>query len=209
MDDNTLKSYLPAYGDRVSVIALCKCKRDESNDDNSKALLELRGKWKRNRTTARCSGFKMGNSCAERKTRRLELGWMDFCSQSKEYKQVRQTCGGGVRHLTVQKSLRLKEVLKQACDTFFPLGISQRGILPEFETELKDFQGMCVDMEKTVNDHFEESKLKILRVYLYTKMKTVQVYREIVCVMTYYNDEWMEWFMHLIFQYCSGLLSLR
>ncbi|XP_053388699.1 uncharacterized protein LOC128551808 [Mercenaria mercenaria] len=170
MDDNTLKSYLPAYGDRVSTIAFCRSQTE--GDQCSNALNELRGKWKKERSTLHSCGFKAGNAYAERTIRRLELGWMDYSNQSMCYKQVRQRCGGGVRHLMVEKTLSLKAVLNHALDAFFPSRISQRGILQEFETELKDFQGMCVNMENTINELYIESKLKILRVYLYTKKKT-------------------------------------
>ncbi|XP_053392341.1 uncharacterized protein LOC128555016, partial [Mercenaria mercenaria] len=177
MDDNTLKSYLPAYGDRVSAIAFCRSQTEgdlSSTESNqcSNALNELRGKWKKERSTLRSCGFKAGNAYAERTIRRLELGWMDYSNESMCYKQVWQRCGGGVRHLTVEKTLSLKAVLNHALDAFFPSGVSQRGILQEFELELKDFQGICVNMEKTINELYIESKLKILRVYLYTKKKT-------------------------------------
>ncbi|XP_053378088.1 uncharacterized protein LOC123524937 [Mercenaria mercenaria] len=131
------------------------------------------------RSTLRSCGFKAGNAYAERTIRRLELEWMDYSNQSMCYKQVRQLCGGGVRHLTVEKTLSLKAVLNHALDAFFPSGVSQRGILQEFELELKDFQCMCVNMEKTINELYIESKLKIFRVYLYSKKKTEKVGEEV------------------------------
>ncbi|XP_053376158.1 uncharacterized protein LOC128546173 [Mercenaria mercenaria] len=148
-------------------------------DQCSNALNELRGKWKKERSTLHSCGFKAGNAYAERTIRRLELGWMDYSNQSMCYKQVRQRCGGGVSHLTVEKTLSLKAVLNHTLDAFFPSHISQRGILQEFETEMKDFQGMCVNMENTINELYIESKLKILRVYLYTKKKTEKVGEEV------------------------------
>ncbi|XP_053392381.1 uncharacterized protein LOC128555049 isoform X1 [Mercenaria mercenaria] len=38
---------------------------------------------------------------------------------------------------------------------------------------------MCVNMENTINELYIESKLKILRVYLYTKKKTEKVGEEV------------------------------
>ncbi|XP_053380512.1 uncharacterized protein LOC128548906 isoform X2 [Mercenaria mercenaria] len=184
IDDNTLKSYLPAYGDRVSAIAFCRSQTEgdlSSTESNqcSNALNELRGKWKKERSTLRSCGFKAGNAYVERTIRRLELGWMDYSNESMCYKQVWQRCGGGVRHLTVEKTLSLKAVLNHALDAFFPSGVSQRSILQEFELKLKDFQGMCVNMEKTINELYIESKLKILWVYLYSKKKTEKVGEEV------------------------------
>lgn len=111
----------------------------------------------------------------EKTTRRIELGWMDFQFPTNSYKQVKPKCGGGVRHISVDKSLQLNDVLIHARDTFFPFGISQRGCFQEFESELRDFQGLHLNLEKTVGRLYEESKLKILRVYLYTKRKVEKV----------------------------------
>ena len=42
-----------------------------------------------------------GNKNAERKTRKIELGWMNY--QDSMYKQVRKPTGGGTRELVVSK----------------------------------------------------------------------------------------------------------
>ena len=125
MSEETLKSYLPAYGDRVTAIAFSQSKAKDERDrpgNYLNALDELRSKWQRSRSTVQGfgKGFKVGNVYAKRTTRRVELGWMDYNTETKSFKQVRQRCGGGVRHLTIEKALSLTDVLKYALDIFFP-----------------------------------------------------------------------------------------
>ena len=121
--------------------------------------------------------FRIGNQCAKKSTRRVELGSMDYSMQYQSYKQVRQRVGGGVRHLTVDRNMRMSEVLQYALETFFPGGNSQRGSAEEFHVELKDFQGQDVNLSRTVIDLYNDSKLKLMRVYLYTRRKD-----EMVCL---------------------------
>ena len=44
---------------------------------------------------------------------------MNFDEKSKDFKQVRQTGGGGVRHLTINKTLVVQTLLEHAKETFF------------------------------------------------------------------------------------------
>jgi len=100
---------------------------------------------------------------------------MDYNEKSKEYKQVRQTGGGGVRHLNVSKSLPVHTLLGHAKDTFFPSGVSKRGLVDEFDIVIRNFQGMPIEANMTINNLYVESKLKILRVYMYTTKKMEKV----------------------------------
>ncbi|KAH3801264.1 hypothetical protein DPMN_154911 [Dreissena polymorpha] len=80
MDEHTLQTYLPAYGDRVAVHAFCSSKQSSAAAaEASYALTELRSKWKSNRQKVNRPGFKPGsfkpgNLSAERNTTRVELG---------------------------------------------------------------------------------------------------------------------------------------
>lgn len=183
MDDDTLKTFLPAYGDRLAATAFCRTKTQtgqSSSNNYGNALEKLRAKWK-----SHGGQFKSGNTSAKKTTRRIELGWMDYNIGSRDFKQVRQKLGGGVRHLRVEKSLQLSELLIHAKETFFPLGKSKRGTLEDFDIQLKDFQGTELNLDKNITELYDESKLKILRVYLYTKKKTIE---QVITLKTYPNQ---------------------
>ncbi|KAH3801397.1 uncharacterized protein LOC127838578 [Dreissena polymorpha] len=97
---------------------------------------------------------------------------MNFNEKSKDFKQVRQTGGGGVRHLIINKTLVVQTLLEHAKETCFPFGNSKLGSVEEFDIEIRNFQGTTIDKEMNINDLYIASKLKILRVYMYTKKKT-------------------------------------
>lgn len=173
MDDDTLKTYLPAYGDRVSAIAFCKAQKSvpvnlhESGRNVTERLRMKLSSRATSSTVRRC-----GNSNAPKKHRRIELGWMDFSDMFNSYKQVKSQSGGGVRHLSIEKELSLNEIQDVGKDIFFPSGRNQRGCVEDFNIELKDFQGAALDPKMTVQTAYEHAKLRMLRLYLYTKKKS-------------------------------------
>ena len=54
---------------------------------------------------------------------------------------------------------------------FFPNGYSNVGDVNEFEIEMKDFQGRNMSSSLTIEEAYDISKLRILRLYLYTTNK--------------------------------------
>ena len=68
---------------------------------------------------------------------------------------------------------------------FFPSGNSKLGSVEEFDIEIRNFQGTTIDKEMNINDLYIASKLKILRVYMYTKKKTEKVLIEVMNQFAY------------------------
>ncbi|KAH3754262.1 hypothetical protein DPMN_188927 [Dreissena polymorpha] len=194
MDEHTLQTYSPAYGDRVAVHAFCSSKQSSAAAvEVLYALTELRSKWKSNRQKGNRPGFKPGifkpgHLSADRTAKRVELGWMNFNEKSMDFKQVRQTGGGGVRHLTINKTLVVQTLLEHAKETCFPPGNSKHGSVEEFDMEIKNFQGIPIDKEMNINDLYIASKLKILSVYMYTKKKTEKVLIEVIMIQFAYTE---------------------
>lgn len=52
----------------------------------------------------------MGNSYAKKKTRRMELGWMNYSEEDSEFKQVRAAKGGGTRHVSIERQAKVGDI---------------------------------------------------------------------------------------------------
>ena len=86
MEDNTLKEYLPAYGDRIATMAFCKKSTTTpgtSRDTSKSSLLEnlkkgLTGKDMVKTCTSTSRRHLVGNKHAKKELKRVELGWMHF-----------------------------------------------------------------------------------------------------------------------------------
>ncbi|MES9904587.1 MAG: hypothetical protein ABW168_18155 [Sedimenticola sp.] len=96
------------------------------------------------------------------------MGWLNFNKSSSLYKQVRSINGGGTRSLSIERSLTVELVKDAALKTFFPEGKSKLGNVNNFIIEIRDFKGDTVDLTRTIEDLYNGSKLKMLRLYLYT-----------------------------------------
>ena len=170
MTEQQLKTYIVAYGDRVATIAFCKSLNNE--DQRTDSMLErIRHKNllpKRNSTL-------QGNKHAKRMARRVELGWKQYNFLTKSYKQVRCQSGGGIRHLHVNVESKLSELLQFGINLFFPEGHNSSGSIAEFEVSLHDFQGQAAKLDSTVADCYNEFKLKLLRLYVYTKKVSISL----------------------------------
>ena len=112
---------------------------------------------------------KTGNKNAVRHHRKVELDWVNKTPYG--YKQVRASYGGGTRNLTVDRQMKMSELLDVALDTFFPDGTSKLGEKNDFKFELRDFKGECIATHLTVQEVYEQSKLKTLRFHLYSDFK--------------------------------------
>lgn len=74
------------------------------------------------------------NKNAEKKTRKVELGWMNY--QDSMYKQVRMAAGGGTREIIVKKHEMVSSILERGKTLFSPGGTSMKGKLEDFECML-------------------------------------------------------------------------
>lgn len=106
----------------------------------------------------------IGNEHASKQTRQLEIGWLHF--HKGEFHQVRTRHGGGTRHLTVKKNTSVEELMTMGKDLFFPKGISSKGPTESYTFEMRDFSQTTMPFNITVNELYEQSKLRMLRLYL-------------------------------------------
>ena len=128
MEDNTLKEYLPAYGDRIATMAFCKKSTTTpgtSRDTSKSSLLEnLQKRLDRKRhgedidnSTSRRN--LVGNKHAKKELKRVELGWMHFDAKLNSYKQVRGVSGGGTRHIKIDANQSIQNILEVGKEFFF------------------------------------------------------------------------------------------
>lgn len=100
------------------------------------------------------------------------MGWLHFETQSSTYLQIRTRKGGGTRNLLVQKSVTMGELLETG-KGFFPNGHSSKGATEDFEFDIRDYQHNVLSSEVTVGQLYEQTKLKMLRMYTTCKAKYV------------------------------------
>ncbi|KAH3880926.1 hypothetical protein DPMN_004848, partial [Dreissena polymorpha] len=163
MTDDDLARYLLHYGDRIALMAFAKIKsRKESNSETTLANCTMHqlGRRRNSKSTGNKNGLK--------KSRAIELGWLNRTGKTR-YKQVRAQNGGGTRRFQIDKAITVGELLNVATATFFPGGISNFGQLCDYIYEIKDFKGDSIEENKTMEDLYKDSRLKVLRLYLYTR----------------------------------------
>ncbi|KAL3875921.1 hypothetical protein ACJMK2_033825 [Sinanodonta woodiana] len=181
MTDEDLKEYVPKYGDRIAVLAFArrivssKSMRGESSSEDRKLNLLMRLKdrlssKKRNIAVGKDSNQSrgrylslIGNINAKKVQRRLEVGWLDFDPVTESYKQVKTASGGGTRQLKLDLHITMAELLETAKILFFPNGESMRGKLDEFTFDISDFSKCSISQEKTLEEVYNETKMKLLR----------------------------------------------
>ncbi|XP_049329571.1 uncharacterized protein LOC103025983 isoform X1 [Astyanax mexicanus] len=177
MADKDLAKYFPKAGDRVSVVAFCR-QTDTSVDPKLRKesiLARLRRRLSpRDEDTGTPSSKKRnlwtGNKSAQKQQRRIEVGWMDFDAKDQRYKQVKSINGGGTRQLTVDKGTTVEEIRERAESLFFPNGVSKKKKLASFITEIQSSQ-IEVNSSDTVIQLYEKSGVRLLRLYLCTKVR--------------------------------------
>ncbi|XP_049325043.1 uncharacterized protein LOC111189939 [Astyanax mexicanus] len=179
MDDNTLADYIPNYGDRIAARRFClqhsataktkesakhsmleKLKKKMgitvSDDENNNQETSTK---RQKRHYAKCNKF------AEKKTRKVELGWIH------EGKQVRKRKGGGTRTLDVPKESKKADILQYAKDIFFPNGKNKLGNFDTFSYDIVDYQEEAIfDDAITVGELYSVLRMGVLRFYLCTKV---------------------------------------
>ena len=110
----------------------------------------------------------MGTKNAAKKTRKIELGWLNFDSTTNTYKQVRKPRGGGTRKLDIMKEASKEDILQRATDVFFPGGVSKLGPLKEFRFDLRDFSEDMVSPTDTLEEMCTKTAMQTLRFSLTT-----------------------------------------
>ncbi|TKS88093.1 hypothetical protein D9C73_022217 [Collichthys lucidus] len=178
MTDSDLAKYIPKVGDRVSTVAFCRqaALSQESPSRKESILSRLRQRLSggEGMPPKKRSSKLEGNTNAKRKVRRLEVGWMDYDEDEERYKQVKSANGGGTRHLSVEKDETVADIKVMAENIFFPNGCSKKKIrLSNYSTHMESSQ-IHINVSNTVDELYNKSKLKMLRLYLCTKMKTGQ-----------------------------------
>lgn len=175
MTDEQLRSYLPAYGDRVATIAWLNSRGGNGIEcrPQSPILSRLREKIEKRKAmrAASCVGTSTaGRTCAKAisSERAIDLGWLHFSNG--KYRQVKTANGGGTRHLRVPSDSTCTDVLSLAKDLFFPDGRCAKGVIDEFDCQLLDFKKRPMTAG-TVHELYVKTKLKLIRFYLSTKYK--------------------------------------
>ncbi|KAK1891294.1 UDP-N-acetylmuramoyl-L-alanyl-D-glutamate--26-diaminopimelate ligase [Dissostichus eleginoides] len=183
MTDEELGKYIERYGDRLAFRAFCR-QRTGTNETTVKSgerttvkssLMEkirdrLQGKGEKADPDV---GPGVGNKHASKDTRRVEIGWLNF--EKGKYYQVRTRHGGGTRHMSVQKTMTMEELLDIGKALFFPNGKSAKGPLKDFKFDVRDFSHCPVPLENTVQQLYDQTKLRMLRIYTCSKEKDKEV----------------------------------
>ena len=176
LGEEELSVYIPRYGDRVFAKYwkdLSSSEMGDREERKKKLINNLREKMKLPSTANRSINSKErlhGNKNAEKKTRKIELGWMNY--QDSMYKQVRKPTGGGTRELVISKEDTVSSILEKGKTLFFPNGESTKGKIEDFECMLSLIGSeKPLESSATIGSLYEQTNHKILRVYLCTKPK--------------------------------------
>ncbi|CAL8395527.1 unnamed protein product [Boreogadus saida] len=177
MTDEELKEYIDQYGDRLAIRAMCRQKTVKSRGEETgtvraslmQKVRERLGDQHGKTPAKRQEGT--GNQSAIKDNRRVEIGWLH--SEDGTFHQVKTKKGGGTRHLSVNKSITMGELLELGKGLFFPNGESSKGPMANFNFDIRDYSHKAVPPEVTVGQLYEQTKLRMLRVYTTTKAKEV------------------------------------
>uniref|UniRef100_A0A1A8SKH0 Si:ch73-30l9.1 n=1 Tax=Nothobranchius rachovii TaxID=451742 RepID=A0A1A8SKH0_9TELE len=191
MDDNSLATYIPIYGDRIATRRFCsEYQRKGERDVQRQVLLQkLRRKMGIDKyqeesdqeesysTRKHSKAYLRNNKLAVRKTRKVELGWIH------EGKQQRKKNGGGTRRVDVPKEAKKSDILSVAKELFFPNGQSKKGKLEDFTCNILDYQeDDILEEDMTVGELYSLLKMGILRFYLCTKERKELTITELINV---------------------------
>ncbi|XP_023808456.1 uncharacterized protein LOC111946974 [Oryzias latipes] len=178
MDDDSLATYVPIYGDRIATRRFCSeyKKKGERDAQRQSLLQKLKRKMgfdtqpegpdhgEHDTTQTHPRAYLKNNKLAVRKTRKVELGWIH------EGKQLHKKNGGGTRRIDLPKEAKKADILSIAKELFFPNGRSKKGQLEDFTFDILDYQEDAVlDENTTVGELYSLLKMGTLRFYLCTR----------------------------------------
>lgn len=166
-------------GDQIAVRAYCeKTNSGQENDcpPHRKSELLRRLKEKRNQLmSCREKGATPSTSntsaLARKSKRRVDVGWLNYDIDMKSYTQVRQRTGGGTRKMSVNVQATFRDLLEESKQLFFPHGVSNKGMVDEFEFTIRSFDHTELELDLTIGELLERTKVKLLHVYLTTISK--------------------------------------
>ncbi|KAM9470634.1 uncharacterized protein Hap1MRO34_012573 [Clarias gariepinus] len=181
MTDEELGQYIVRYGDRLALRAFCR-QRTVANKMSAEATVKFGLMQKvrdrlgeQRKTFSSDKGHGAGNKYAAKDTRRVEIGWLYFHNGT--YCIIRSEQKMEVAHSTyLFRKQRLWVIywrLAKAC--FFPNGQSAKGSVEDFEFDIRDFSHNPVSPEATVSQLYEQSKLRLLRIYTSSQAKNVSL----------------------------------
>ena len=148
-----------------SILSSKNCGKRRSGD--SEVCSHAASKRQQRRTPANTDteGFGIfGNKHAVKTTRQFEMGWLHFDRGT--YHQIKTRNGGGTRHLSIQKSVTTVWVncWRRARACVFPNGYSSKGLVEDFEFDIRDYSHNKVSPEVTVTQLYEQTELR-MRIY--------------------------------------------
>ena len=170
MEDEDLKKMgIVHYGDRIAIMALAK----EQYQNNSSFVSKIKSKMtfsKPKKTTSDAWKSLVGNKNAAKQTRRINVGWLH--TENGTPKQVKTQRGGGIRTLTVDIDLEVKDLLEQSVPLFFQHGSSKfLGPRENFQFSMRTYDHSFVEPSKTIGELYKESAFKLLTLYVCTEEK--------------------------------------
>jgi hypothetical protein len=158
---------IAAYGTRAALLAYAK--RAESNEEQA-CVERVRAKLCEKKSSLKAK--LAGNKNAVKKMKKIEIGWLNYCPETQQYKQVKRRTGGGTRTISVSLLSTVGEVLEVHAQTlFFPGGNSQLGPLEKFTTTAAHFDQTPIKKEETIGQLYEKTGFSILRLYMCTREK--------------------------------------
>ena len=175
MSEEDLAKYIPHYGDRLATVAFWRNSHQLDTGAARRSHLLNRVRAKSSAMDSRgvkrmgTSEKMQGNKNAKRPLKRVEIGWMNFNKIKNEFKQVRAVKGGGTRHVSVDGYTKVSEIQLLAESLFFPNDFCKSLMLESDHRSILDFSQGEVNQNCTVDDLCEKNKVKLLRLYLYTK----------------------------------------
>ena len=178
MADEDLARYLPKVGDRVALKAFAKIDEAEkrttsyhSPEKKHKLLDRIKERFQgKGKASVHYQGREkhVGNENAKKSTRRVGIGWLGFCFETLQFKQVRGPSGGGTRNVVFTVDGIMIDVLDKAKGLFFPEGTSRRGDVDDYECFVTDNTHKPLNTELTVAEMYSHMKARVLHLYLAT-----------------------------------------
>ena len=179
MSDDQMAKYVTSYGDRIAVLSFCKqTETAQCSTEKETVLQRLRDKIGTRKMKAKTKGVcqktgegmsRQRNTAGEKSSRKIEIGWLHFGSN--DYQQVRTRNGGGTRHMSLDKTTTVAQILDIGKDLFFPNGHSPKGQAADFTFHVCDFKRNKIPLDDTVGRLYEQTMLKLLRFYICTKVE--------------------------------------
>ncbi|XP_025198860.1 uncharacterized protein LOC112597137, partial [Melanaphis sacchari] len=120
-DDPKLRYWLPGYGDRMALINWSQQNHYKKNKNNyllDKLKYKVKNEGRRS-FSEMCSSdetvqplVKTFKGNAFKSTRTIQIGWLHFDQKINEYKQIKESSGGGVRSIQCPKDSKPDDLLQ-------------------------------------------------------------------------------------------------